>query len=345
MKESDFDIFAIYDNFNTYSKVKSLLIKKSEVDAPDITIFIPTYKRSLTLRETLDSILNQKSDFKYEILLLDNNPERGDETEQLVKSCYYDVPQLSYYKNSENIGMTGNWNRGYELAKAEWVAMLHDDDCLFQDSISKALRIIKILKNNIDALFLNHVFNKNSYIKSNVGHIKKLNLMDFFMDNCGTIVGVLLKKESVIKLGGFTEELYPAADYHFWTKITKYKTAYRVINTPCGFYRIGENTSCNSKIIQVMIESATRVQRGILYDRFGSAIIRFIGEQKIKYWSYNYLYAWKITFSNEQHLEEVKKLISIAKQNMRFFTILIGRIFYILYHLYNRFRPQIKIPY
>ena len=67
------DIFAIQDNFKVHSAVKSILIKASEIEAPKVTIFVPTYKRTFTLSETLNSILALEGKFQYEILLLDNN--------------------------------------------------------------------------------------------------------------------------------------------------------------------------------------------------------------------------------------------------------------------------------
>lgn len=339
------DIFAIQDNFKVHSAVKSISIKASEIEAPKVTIFVPTYKRTFTLSETLNSILALEGKFQYEILLLDNNPERDDETELLIRKQYNNVPQLSYYKNSENIGMTGNWNRGYELARGEWVVMLHDDDCLFHDSMYKALYIINMLGNELDALFLNHVFDNKYCHKNNIGHIKKLCLYDFFMNNCGTVVGALMKKTSVLSLGGFSDDLYPAADYHFWAKITKYKIAYRVLDIPCAFYRIGVNTSCNPAIITKMIESASKVQYGVLYNEFNNSIIRFIGNYKIKYWSYKYLYAWKNIFGNNQNIEEVNRLIDVGKKNIGIMTRIIGRFFDYVYCIYNKCRNIIEIHY
>lgn len=345
MIDQDFDIFTIKDNFKVYSHVDSILIKKSKVEHPEITFFVPTYKRVSTLRETLDSILNQDGDYKYEILLLDNNPERDDETELLVKREYASIPQLSYYKNSENIGMTGNWNRGYELARSEWVSMLHDDDCLFRNSIQYVLRIINLLDNSLDALFLNHVFCKSAYSNQKVGHIKKLSSFDFFMDNCGTVVGAFLKRQSVISLGGFTDALYPAADYHFWAKITKFKTAYRVIDVPRAFYRIGDNTSCNPAIINQMIDSASKIQRGILLSQYNNPIIKLIGYHKIKYWEYTYLFAWKNMFGNNKNVEDINNFISVAEANISLTSKVIGHFFNFIYSIYNRYRRVLTIQY
>ena len=96
---------------------------------PLVSIVIPTYKRVSTLRETLDSAIRQTGNHNYEILVVDNNPERGDETELLMAE-YVSVKNLLYFKNTANIGMAGNWSRCSELAHGEWVVLIHDDDLL-----------------------------------------------------------------------------------------------------------------------------------------------------------------------------------------------------------------------
>ena len=62
-------------------------------------------------------------------MVVDNNPERECETEQLLRE-YKAIPNLFYYKNTENVGMTGNWNKLFELSQTNFVVMLHDDDLI-----------------------------------------------------------------------------------------------------------------------------------------------------------------------------------------------------------------------
>ena len=119
--------------YNEIIKIPSILIKEGEApEGAKYTIAIPTYKRANLLKEAIESCLIQKTTTPFAIIVVDNNPERECETEQLLRE-YNPIPNLSYYKNTENVGMTGNWNKLFELAQTDFVVMLHDDDLLYDD--------------------------------------------------------------------------------------------------------------------------------------------------------------------------------------------------------------------
>lgn len=141
--------------------IPSTPIKIERVENAKITIAIPTYKRAILLREAIDSCLQQKTNIPFNILIVDNDPQRNCETEELIAS--YVSKNISYYKNTENLGPTGNWNKLFELADTEFVTMLHDDDLLEEDYIEKMTLIIEKYKSNIDAIYTEtRIFSKNS---------------------------------------------------------------------------------------------------------------------------------------------------------------------------------------
>jgi len=127
------------DNFKKKAHVKSILLKGDlNRKIPELTVTIPTYKRLDLLKRTLASVMRQDiSKDKFDILILDNDPEMDNETFQYVKTLNWD--NLYYYKNDENIGAYGNQNRCIELARTEWISMVHDDDVIFPNALRWAL--------------------------------------------------------------------------------------------------------------------------------------------------------------------------------------------------------------
>ena len=252
------DFFEYVDNFAKTAHIPSIPIFESNLEyIPEITIAIPTYKRADLLKEAIDSAINQIEYTNYDIIVVDNNPERGCETEKLMMS--YNNPMLSYYKNSENIGMAGNWNRLFTLAKGKYVVILHDDDLLLPTFISECINIaymknadlIKPLAFNID---------KNDNYSDLHDDIKGYRIKRVFdISNShgnalGAPTGCLIKRESLIKLGGFNQNYYPTHDFCFLVYFAKYFRSFRVYKK-LYIYRKQFSTSSDKKVLDGFINN------------------------------------------------------------------------------------------
>lgn len=135
------------DRFSCIRDVQSDLLYGSSdaVDAPWISVIIPTFQRRELLEEALDSVLGQEpTDFPWECIVVDNTPldEQG-RTPALGIIEKLNDRRIRYYHNRQNIGTGYNWNRGVELARGEWISFLHDDDILYADALRNLQRIIR----------------------------------------------------------------------------------------------------------------------------------------------------------------------------------------------------------
>lgn len=91
---------------------------------PKVSVVIPTYNYAHILDVTIQSVLDQTfTDF--ELIIVDNCSK--DNTVEVVQK-YLTDPRVSFYRNSSNLGLTGNWNRCLELAKGEYIKYLCADD-------------------------------------------------------------------------------------------------------------------------------------------------------------------------------------------------------------------------
>jgi glycosyltransferase involved in cell wall biosynthesis len=107
--------------------------------APSITFCIPFYKGLGYLKEALQSVLNQTTPLWRCIVVDDAGPETG--AEDLVRSLA--DPRFSYVRNSQNLGLAGNWNRCLELAETPLVSIFHADDRLGPSYAKIMLKLAK----------------------------------------------------------------------------------------------------------------------------------------------------------------------------------------------------------
>lgn len=92
-----------------------------------LQIILITYNRLNFARQTLEELLGEKSPVKdFSITVLDNNSSDG--TALYVKDLQRYHPNISYIKNSYNLGIAGNIAKAMEIASKEYYWIICDDD-------------------------------------------------------------------------------------------------------------------------------------------------------------------------------------------------------------------------
>lgn len=250
------NFFKYVDNFAKTAHIPSIPIFESKLEyIPEITIAIPTYKRADLLKDAIDSAINQVYYSNYDIIVVDNNPERGCETEKLMMS--YNNPKISYYKNADNLGMAGNWNRLFTLAKGRYVVMLHDDDMLLSTFLTECISLA--CKKNADLIkplaFDEDQKNTDCGLQDDIKQcrIKRVFDIDNIHGNAlGAPTGCLIKKDCVFKLGGFNQDYYPTHDFCFMVYFSKHFRSFRFYKK-LYIYRKEVSTSANKTILDNFI--------------------------------------------------------------------------------------------
>lgn len=235
----------------------------------DITIAIPTFDRSKMLTESLRSVIDAYENFnkiKIEVIIIDNYPES--------KSFDYlktkiDIDNLNfsfkYFKNTQNVGMFGNWNRAIELSTSKLITILNDDD-LFDKEILKHLH--PFLKKELRLyLFQYKTLNQNISNKRNqtLEALKKykflssssLKLNDYYwgMPSMGSL-GVFFERDTALQLGAFPEHFYPINDWVFFAKYINEVKVGLIINKPLVYYRIATNESMKPEVADMSLREA-----------------------------------------------------------------------------------------
>lgn len=103
---------------------------------PLVTVNILSFNRKDELRITLAKVFEQ--DYKnIEVIVVDNASTDG--TQVMVQK---EFPSVIIIELKENIGIAG-WNKGFEIARGEYVLVLDDDSYPLDYSIKNAVKRIK----------------------------------------------------------------------------------------------------------------------------------------------------------------------------------------------------------
>jgi Glycosyl transferase family 2/Glycosyl transferases group 1 len=114
----------------------------TSVNKPTLTVLTPSYNRADFLRETIESVLNERFS-NLEFIIIDDGST--DDTAEVVESYSPDVTYLYH----GNIGETATVNRGLQLARGEFIMIVNSDDPVLPGCLH---RMVSALKTHPDVL-------------------------------------------------------------------------------------------------------------------------------------------------------------------------------------------------
>jgi glycosyltransferase involved in cell wall biosynthesis len=182
-------------------------------DKVSVDILIPTYNRDFLIENVINNVSNQTYT-NYRIVVSDNCS--SDLTEEKVKKQTLIHNNLFYFKNSENLGVYGNYNKALsDYCTSDYVVILSDDDFfLDNDYIKKAVNLVE--KKQLDWIGSGYYIlnTKNKTFKSNCRKNSFFGTGVEFMrnhkwgyDNFAWFT-VLFNRKKLLAQGPFSNDLY-----------------------------------------------------------------------------------------------------------------------------------------
>lgn len=293
--------------------ISELIYGMKDEQNVDLSIVIPTYKRTDFLKKTIISIRNQKpvKHLRYEVIIVSNDPEYTlDDIYGLL-----DEKLFAVYRNQENLGMVGNMNRCAVLSHGKYISYIQDDDILLNDYLITIERLIDsgALK-DIDCLIPNRyyfydcgnedgLFGAQAYSKEKKKYVLKQFLSigkpckefqricskdcaDTWY-NCfggGPTCGMLFQRDSLLGTNGFPSEYPFAFDFVFFLD---FSDRYNVVlyDKYLSVYRMNDSASNRPEVQKdffrsdmYLLEKSHRTNRFVRY--FKDEIIRFSIQNK-----------------------------------------------------------------
>ena len=105
-----------------------------------ISIVLPVYNGAEFLKESIDSVLAQTYQ-NWELLILDDCST--DETPNIALEYEAKDQRIHYYRNEKNLKLPGNLNKGFGLAKGEYLTWSSDDNRYRPEALETMLRTLK----------------------------------------------------------------------------------------------------------------------------------------------------------------------------------------------------------
>lgn len=151
--------------------------------------------------------------------------------------------KLLFVKLDANIGLGGALNKGLEYCEGDMIARMDSDDISHPDRFKKQLAYFE---KNPDTDVLGSFVTEIDFA-GNVGNLRKMPLSNEDVRKslwaCPMIhPTVMIKKESLVKVGGYDSTLRRRQDYELWFRGARFGWKFANIPEPLLLYRFDKST-------------------------------------------------------------------------------------------------------
>jgi glycosyltransferase involved in cell wall biosynthesis len=224
---------------------------------PTVSIIVAAYNASLTIAETIESVLSQTfSDL--ELIIVDDGST--DETRNIV-SGYERKDCRVKYTWQDNSRASAARNRGLAIATGKYISIIDADDLWDEHKLEKQMSVMDSAEDTIVLTGIRRfqVLNRKKVwgavtmppeIENDRYDVLSILLLSSFQ--MVLINTALIKRDLVEKLGGWKVDMWTAEDWEFWIRASR-KARFKAIGEPLSFYRKhAESVTRNQDMLMVL---------------------------------------------------------------------------------------------
>lgn len=120
-----------------------------------VSIICTNYNKGDWVREAMDSFLNQRTTFDFEIIIIDD--ASTDHSYEIIQDYQNKFPEkVRTFRNEVNLGITKTWKKICREAKGQYIARCDSDD--FWTDPLKLQKQVDVLDSSTDSLWSNTEF-------------------------------------------------------------------------------------------------------------------------------------------------------------------------------------------
>ncbi|MGL2967011.1 glycosyltransferase family 2 protein [Flavobacterium sp. XGLA_31] len=199
---------------------------------PLISVVCLCYNHAEFIVESLDSVLSQHYS-SIEIIIIDDCST--DNSVSVIETWLLDKPEITFIKNSQNLGNTKAFNLGLKIAKGDYLIDFATDDILLPNCITKQVeKFLSSTNKNLGIVYANAslIDEKGNFIEPffkvdrNGKVLHKRESSDEYLriitggHEALCSVTAMVKKEVYEKLNGYDENL-AYEDLDFWIRASR----------------------------------------------------------------------------------------------------------------------------
>ncbi len=206
-----------------------------------ISVIMSVYNDEQNIENAILGIINQTYK-NFEFLIIDDCS--SDSTKEILEKFKNLDNRIQIYNNKKNIGLTKSLNILLKASQGEFIARQDSDDVSLVDRFEKQL--IELKKENVVGCATRAIVKNSSRVTPNKSYFlpKKfvMNIKNPFVHG-----SLLLKREEVMRVGGYDENFYYAQDYKLMSDLLNLNKKITILKEPLYVLNLKNNISTKFK--------------------------------------------------------------------------------------------------
>ena len=200
---------------------------------PKISVYMPNYNYIEFIDQAIKSVINQNLN-NWELLIIQDG--NIDNSEKIIKKyTKYFPDKIKVYRNKKRKGLQYCANLALKKSRGKYIIRLDPDDYLDESALLLMSSLLD-KKKSVNLIYPDFFYvDKDSNILD-IEKRKKIGVEDIALDLPAHGACTMIRKNKLIKLGGYNEKFKAQDGYDIWYKFFDKKNFYN-ISTPLFFYR------------------------------------------------------------------------------------------------------------
>lgn len=273
--------------------------------APKISVILPIYNSAKYLSRALDSVLDQTYE-DWELLAVNDCGSR-DGSADIVRVYERKDPRIKLVQNEQRLGLAESLNKGFRLAKGEYLARLDADDIARPDRFAKQVAFMDAHPDiGVCGTYQRHFGAGKGWVHRPPEKPEDMKAALLF--HCNICHSTLMLRRSVfVEQGLFYDGGYYAEDFELWSRailVTKFATIPEVL----GEYRQSRDSITAAKKAALIEESG----------RIVAATLKRTLDMDLTAEQARFFQSWERPFKNEtspaRRQRDLKELEKVLRQ-------------------------------
>ncbi len=181
-----------------------------------VSVIMPAYNAGKYIEEAIRSVMAQTLT-DWELLVLDDGST--DDTCALAAALAAEDPRIRLLPNERNMGVARTRNRGFDLCRGRYVALLDSDDVWLPEKLERQIALLE--KTGADFTYCSYAImdEKGDRAKADYLVPEQVSFESLLRENCIGCSAVLLRREC-LREHRFTPDFYHE-DYVLWLELTR----------------------------------------------------------------------------------------------------------------------------